>query len=89
MVHKITEKCFGVYRGEVVDNFDPETRGRVRVQVPMLFDNDGIWALPCIPIGRDVENSTDWLPDIGDMVWLLFEGGDGRFPVWIGTAPGS
>ena len=149
---------FGIYRGSVVDNQDPENLSRVRVKVPQVTsDNVTNWAMPCLPITSHVdhpdhiphlasevaallnahdvsvsgttssagstphthtfsastsvahtgtagsllhphEDSADPLevngtehtphrkvPDINQGVWVMFEGGDPNFPVWIGV----
>jgi hypothetical protein len=44
-------RYYGKYRGTVIQNVDPEQRGRIQVMVP---DVSGLmpssWALPCVPI---------------------------------------
>ena len=72
----------GVYQGIVKNNRDPEERLRLQVEV---FEVPGVadWALPCVPPGVEA------LPDIGETVWLLFQGGDAERPVWIGVLPGT
>jgi hypothetical protein len=76
----ITSKRFrGIYRGLVVDNSDPESLMRLRVKAPDVLGDNKAWALPCIPVGAVV------VPGIGAGLWIMFEGGDPRFPVWIGT----
>jgi hypothetical protein len=46
-----SNRYFGKYRGTVVNNIDPEQRGRIQAIVP---DVQGItpttWAMPCVPI---------------------------------------
>jgi len=43
---------FGMYRGTVVSNVDPEKRGRLLVQVPQVLGMATTnWALPCWPAG--------------------------------------
>jgi len=36
----------------------------------------------CLPVGQVTISS------IGDTVWVMFEDGDIRFPVWVGVRPG-
>ena len=71
----------GVYQGIVKNNRDPVEQLRLQVEV---FEVPGVadWALPCLPPGVTT------LPDIGETVWLLFQGGDAGRPVWIGVLPG-
>ncbi len=73
----------GIYRGVVMENTDPQSLMRLRVQVPAVLDTQNIWALPCIPIGATV------LPTIGEGVWIMFESGDTDRPVWMGTWCGT
>ena len=47
---------FGVYRGLVVDNQDPQGRLRVKVRVPSITGTDGNWAEPCVPPGWHNKN---------------------------------
>jgi uncharacterized protein involved in type VI secretion and phage assembly len=77
---------FGKYRGVVSDNKDPETRGRIKAQVPdVLGDRDSTWAMPCVPYGGD---GVGWyfVPPIDASVWIEFEQGDPNYPVWVGCS---
>ncbi len=77
---------YGKYRGFVVDNADPELRGRVRLQVPALLgDQQTDWALPCVPCGGLADQGWFCVPELGAQVWVEFEGGDLSFPIWSGT----
>jgi hypothetical protein len=69
----------GLYRGIVLDNTDPRSLLRLRVRVPAVLGDQEIWALPCIPVGGPSR-----APDIGKEIWIMFEGGDPAYPVWIG-----
>ena len=73
----------GIYRGLVMDNTDPESLMRLRVQVPAVLGTQEVWALPCIPIGTSV------IPAIGKGVWIMLEGCDPDHPVWMGTWSGT
>lgn len=74
------ELYYGVYRAQVTRNNDPDEQGRVRVKVPALsMPNDAEvphWAYPIAtgyPIG---EGKGDYkVPDVGDYVFVMFEGG--------------
>lgn len=83
------KKFFGKYRGTVVNNIDPEQRGRVQVMVP---DVAGFalssWAMPALPIGG-LQMGLFSLPIIGSGVWVEFEQGDLDYPVWSGVFWGS
>lgn len=75
----------GVYRAKVITTDDPEGRLRVKVRVPSVFDDKPTeWAWPVRPIGT-APADTLTLPSPGDGVWVMFEGGDPEFPVWIGV----
>lgn len=77
-------KFYGKYRGTVVQNVDPEQRGRIQVMVP---DVSGLipstWAMPCVPVAG--KQSGSWfVPQIGAGVWIEFEQGDPDYPIWTG-----
>jgi len=73
-------RFFGVYRGVVVDNQDPLNRGRLRLQVPQILQAEITgWAWASLRPG--IANVT--VP-IGTPVWVMFEGGDPSFPIWVG-----
>src|SRR5579871_4147029 len=73
-------KFYGKYSGEVTDNTDTETRGNITVKVPSVFGTDvEVLARPCLPFGHF------FVPDVGAKVWVEFEAGDLRFPIWVGV----
>lgn len=71
------------YRGEIVDNEDPDFRGRLKVKVPQVFGDEipEYWSLP---VGMFSGNNIGLfaIPAIGDSVWVSFENGDPRYPLW-------
>jgi hypothetical protein len=72
---------YGVYRGLVVDNKDPQGHRRITLKVPQLtgdFVSD--WAWP-----QENSFSKVQVPEIGEGVWVMFEGGDSSYPIWTGT----
>ena len=75
---------FGKYAGTVVDTADPQTRGRLKVEVPDVYGSGvGVWALPCVPYaGKDIGFKA--FPPAGTNVWVEFEKGDISYPVWSG-----
>jgi len=82
----IDEKRFGKYRATVVDNMDPQKRGRLRLQIPsVLADQQSDWALPCMPYGGITGQGMFMIPDIDAQVWMEFEEGDINRPIWVGT----
>ena len=82
-------KYFGKYRGTVVNNVDPEQRGRLMVMVP---DVSGFaltsWALPAFPWGG-MQMGMFSVPLIGAGVWVEFEQGNLDYPIWVGVYFGS
>lgn len=72
---------YGVYRGVVFDNRDPEKHGRLRLTIPQILGSTATeWAW-----GRDTPSAKFNVPAIGQGVWVMFEGGNPHFPMWIGT----
>jgi type VI secretion system (T6SS) baseplate-like injector VgrG len=69
------------YRGAVVENADPEARGRLKVRVPEVSVT--AWALPCVPYAGS-RSGLHILPPIDADVWVEFEAGDLRRPIWTG-----
>lgn len=71
------------YKGTVHDNKDPENLGRIIVRVPAVYGENihEYWALPKgMFAGKGI--SSFFIPNEGDSVWVVFENGDPRFPVW-------
>ena len=77
---------YGKYRGVVTDNQDPDRRGRVKLIVPSVLDDQVTdWALPCSPYGGVPQQGLFMVPDIDSQVWVEFEEGDINRPIWVGT----
>lgn len=78
------KKFFGKYRGTVVNNIDPEQRGRIIAIVPAV---SGValtsWAMPCLPVAGKQEGMFA-IPQIGAGVWMEFEEGNPDKPIWVG-----
>jgi hypothetical protein len=75
---------YGKYRGTVLNNIDPEQRGRIMALVPdVLGLIPSSWALPCVPIAGKQEG-VFLVPQIGAGVWIEFEQGDPDYPIWVG-----
>lgn len=83
LANELSDKRFyGIYRGIVVDNNDPENKNRLRVQVPQLLGSavtGWSWGV------RPSVDSALVLPEPGTGVWVMFEGGDPNFPLWLGA----
>ena len=75
---------WGKYRGTVVNNIDPEQRGRIQAIVPAVTGLIlSTWALPCVPIAGKLEGFFA-VPQIGSAVWMEYEDGDPDKPIWVG-----
>lgn len=75
---------FGKYRGLVVDNNDPEKRGRLQVKVPAVMSSAlTTWALPCLPAAFP-KGGLYVVPPKQAQVWVEFEGGSPESPIWSG-----
>jgi hypothetical protein len=89
MMNKPGRKYYGKYRGVVLNNIDPKQEGRLMVQVP---DVAGLapttWATPCVPMAG-IQNGMVALPIIGSGVWVEFEQGNPKYPIWVGCFWGS
>ena len=83
------QRYFGKYRGTVVNNVDPEQRGRIQVMVPDVSNlMPSSWAMPCFPVGG-MQNGFFAVPLIGAGVWVEFEQGNPDYPIWTGCFYGS
>lgn len=77
-------RFYGKYRGTVLNNIDPEQRGRIVAEVPDVSGvAPGGWAEACVPIAGP-QCGIYVLPQIGAGVWIEFERGDPAFPIWSG-----
>ena len=82
----IDERRYGKYRAFVIDNEDPEKRGRLRLYVPsVLGDAETDWALPCFPFGGGKSYGWFVVPEKDAQVWAEFEEGDINRPIWTGV----
>lgn len=81
---KKVNKYYGKYRGTVINNIDPEQRGRIQALVPDVYGLvPGSWAMPCVPIAGK-QQGFFMVPQIGASVWMEFEQGDPDYPIWVG-----
>jgi hypothetical protein len=75
------EEFFGVYRGEVFSNADPDKQRRIRVRVPAVLGNEAtewLWPVDSSALYSDA-------PAVGQGVWVMFENGNPAYPIWVGT----
>ncbi|MDD3873172.1 MAG: phage baseplate assembly protein V [Methanosarcina sp.] len=84
-----SNKFLGKYRGTVINNIDPEQKGRIQVIVPDVSNiMISSWALPCMPVGG-IQTGMFAIPPIGAGVWVEFEQGNPDYPIWTGCFWGS
>ena len=81
-------RLYGAYPATVTDIKDPDSQGRVKVKLPWMPDNEGggyeVWArLATMMAGNN--RGTWFVPDVGDEVLVVFEGGDARRPYVVGA----
>ena len=81
------KRYYGKYRGTVVQNIDPELRGRVICEVPdVLGLVPSSWCEACAPLAGPTgpPMGVYMVPPIGAGVWVEFEQGDPNKPIWSG-----
>ncbi len=76
-------RYYSCYRGFVVDNDDPDKFSRVKLKVPAVFGTEAMdywaWQKDCF---SGPGYGMQCIPSVGDMVWVEFELGDPRKPIW-------
>jgi hypothetical protein len=68
-------RFYGVYRGVVITT-TPE--GVLTLKVPQVLANQ------VTGLATPAMSAVGIVPSIGDGVWVMFEGGDPSYPIWIG-----
>ena len=81
-------RWYGCYPATVVDIVDPDGAGRIKVTLPWSPDGGGAryeaWArLATLFAGSD--RGSWFLPEVGDEMLVIFEGGDVRRPFVVGA----
>ena len=85
-------KFFGKFRGTVLQNVDPEMRGRLMCMVPdVLGVVPSSWCEACTPLAGPTgpPMGVYLVPPVGAGVWVEFEQGDPGRPIWTGCRFGS
>jgi uncharacterized protein involved in type VI secretion and phage assembly len=87
LLDKVEGRYYGKHAAFVVDNADPESRGRLRLRIPSVLGNDVVsgWALPCVPYGGAAGQGFYFIPEKDANVWVEFEAGNLDFPIWVGS----
>jgi uncharacterized protein involved in type VI secretion and phage assembly len=80
------KRYYGKYRGIVTQNIDDENRGRIKVRVADVTNmNPSTWAEACVPFAGGPDAAGVYVvPPVGASVWIEFEKGDIRNPIWTG-----
>ncbi len=87
-----TPGFLGKYRATVLNNIDPELRGRLMLSIPdVLGLVPSTWAEPCTPLAGPTGPAMGvyMVPPIGAGVWVEFEHGDPDYPIWVGCRWGG
>jgi hypothetical protein len=75
------QRFFGIYGAVVFDNKDPNNQGRLRLRIPQVLANVPTgWVWPSDAAGVSVG-----VPEVGQGIWAMFEGGDPSHPMWLGV----
>jgi hypothetical protein len=86
-VHKVENLKFGIHKGIVITNGDPEKLGRVKCKILGLLEEDNpnnlIWCYPRIPENAPSGQSIN-VPEKGAEVAICFPFNDIYFPEYIG-----
>ena len=80
-------RVYGKHPASVVDNADPESRGRLRLKIPSVLGTDVVsgWALPCVPYGGAEDQGFFFIPENEANVSVEFVAGNLDYPIWVGT----
>jgi uncharacterized protein involved in type VI secretion and phage assembly len=85
-------RFIGKYRATVLQNIDPEQRGRLQLMIPdVLGPMASTWAEACVPLAGPTgpPMGVYMVPPIGAGVWAEFEQGDLNYPLWVGCRWGA
>jgi hypothetical protein len=70
-----SDRVLGLFRATVANNADPLSQTRVTLFIPQVLGSaESAWATPSSPTNR--------VPDIGQVLWVQFSGGDITKPVY-------
>jgi uncharacterized protein involved in type VI secretion and phage assembly len=86
LTRRAQDKYYGKYRGFVASNKDPDQLGRLQLRIPSVLGTEvSDWALPCLPFGGTAGLGWFVIPEKDAQVWVEFEEGELRRPIWTGT----
>lgn len=82
------QKYGGVHPGIVESTSDPRMLGRCRVRIPTIDGDESQSATNTLPWARGCFPAFMFNPpQVGDSVWVMFQGGDRRYPIYLGWFP--
>lgn len=76
-------RYYASYSGTVSSNVDPDNLGRLQLFVPSIYGETAYkyWAMPK-GLYSGAGTGFFFIPNKGDKVWVSFENGDPRYPIW-------
>jgi hypothetical protein len=74
------KRLYGVYRGVVKNNNDPQNQRRLKLQVQTTGSEVTDWAWSVEPSSIHTA-----VPVVGQGVWVSYIGGDPEYPIWHGS----
>lgn len=85
-LERVFRRYYSIYRAQVTSTEDDQHRGRIKVKIPSIFGDE---TLPSFAEPRDFRGAGPSkgefvVPDVDDWVFIEFEMGDSRFPVYSG-----
>lgn len=87
---EVEDTFMAMYEGVVVDRKDPERRGRVKVKVPGITPDVGLWAPPIGTVGGgDKNRGFFFVPEVGSEVIVFFKMGDEDHPRYLAGVWGA
>lgn len=75
-------RFYGIYRGLVIRNDDPDNCNNLYVWVPEVLGGLRAWAYPRNQRGGVNHGYKQLTPRINEVVWITFEYGDASKPLW-------
>ena len=75
-------RFYGIWKGKVLSTTDNDNQGKIQVAVPEVSGSE---TTPVANLAYPLDPMfASFPPEVGDWVWVFFEQGDPRFPVYIG-----
>jgi len=86
-IEGLFRRYYGVYPCKVTSNSDPDGQGKIRCILPVLgsVKENPIWIKPMVSGGS--QGAFVCVPQVDDMVWVMFENGDMQRPMYAGAIP--